>query len=203
MESLRWVLLLIGALLVAGIYGWTRLERRSRRAPRTEHTTPPLDASRTPDEPLPTRRPPDSQKIIVLHVQAAPRQTFRGPEIDAAARACGLIHGYMRAYNRHPDNRADKPPLFSLVDMVEPGTFDAEQLESTETTGLTLFLTLPGPTAGPVAFNDMLETARSLAEALNGELQDETHSSLSIQRVENIREELKEFERLQQLGRSN
>jgi cell division protein ZipA len=49
----------------------------------------------------------------------------------------------------------------------------------------------------------MLETARSIAESLGGDLQDESRSSLSIQRVENIREELREYERKQKLGRSN
>lgn len=221
MDALRWVLLLIGVALIAGIWGWSRFRARGprrqspdqpfedpfrRREPVMDEGSPAPDeatptVSDTPVTPGSAGAAPD--KILAIHIIAPPRQKFRGTDIDAAARACGLIHGYMRIYNRHPDDRTDKAPVFSLANIMEPGSFDTEQLENTGTPGLTVFMTLPGPGRPLASFNDMLETARSVAESLGGELEDESRSSLSIQRVENIREELREYERKQKLGRSN
>jgi len=217
MEYLRWVLLLIGVTLIAGIWGWTRFRASRRPSPDQPfddpyvRREPAVDSEQTPEE---TRAPisetpvfasdqdkPD--KILAIHILAPTRQSFRGVDVDTAARSCGLIHGYMRIYNRHPDDRTDKAPIFGLANMMEPGSFDVEQLEDIGTPGLTVFMTLPGPGKPLASFNDMLETARSVAEALGGEMQDESRSSLSIQRVENIREELREYERKQKLGRSN
>lgn len=219
MDTLRWVLLLIGVALIAGIWGWSRFRASRRQSPDPPFDDPYVRREPVVDElsPPPEAAPPtlsDSpvmpggaesapDKILAIHILAPPRQTFRGTDIDAAARACGLIHGYMRIYNRHPDDRTDKTPVFSLANMMEPGSFDTEQLEDIGTSGLTVFMALPGPRRPLTSFNDMLETARSVAEALGGDLQDETRSSLSIQRVENIREELREYERKQKLGRSN
>lgn len=217
MDALRWVLLLIGMALIAGIWGWSRL-RASRRKSRDQpfddpfvRLEPALEGNSAADEvPIPIPKTPitpggpeASDKILTIHILAPPRRSFRGTDIDAAARACGLIHGYMRIYNRHPDDRTDKAPVFGLANIMEPGSFDVERLEDLGTPGLTVFMTLPGPGKPLTSFNDMLETARSVAEALGGNLQDESRSSLSIQRIENIREELREYERKQKLGRSN
>ena len=217
MDTLRWVLLLIGVALIAGIWAWTRYRGSRRESPDQPFDDPflrrePTVKGSSPAEeapipiaeiPITPGRPDAPDKILAIHILAPPRQSFRGTDIDAAARACGLIHGYMRIYNRHPDDRTDKAPIFGLANMMEPGSFDMEQLEDIGTGGLTVFMTLPGPRKPLASFNDMLETARSVAEALGGELQDESRSSLSIQRVENIREELREYERKQKLGRHN
>jgi cell division protein ZipA len=217
MDNLRWVLLLIGVTLIAGIWGWTRF-RASRRSSSDQPADDPYvrrepmagtgadveEALETVSEtPLFATGPEAPDKIISIHILAPPRHSFRGTDVDTAARSCGLIHGYMRIYNRHPDDRTDKAPIFGLANMMEPGSFDVEQLDDIGTSGLTVFMALPGPGKALASFNDMLETARSIAESLGGDLQDESRSSLSIQRVENIREELREYERKQKLGRSN
>jgi cell division protein ZipA len=217
MDNLRWVLLLVGVALIAGIWGWSRLRTSRRESPDQPfddpfaRREPTMDGGSAPEEnPRPISETPVTpgesetpDKILAIHILAPPRQSFRGTDIDAAARACGLIHGYMRIYNRHPDDRTDTTPVFGLANLIEPGSFDMENLEDMGTPGLTVFMTLPGPGRPLASFNDMLETARSVAEALGGDLQDESRSSLSNQRVENIREELREYERKQKLGRSN
>ncbi|OQX40699.1 MAG: cell division protein ZipA, partial [Candidatus Sedimenticola endophacoides] len=60
---------------------------------------------------------------------------------------------------------------------------------------LTLFARLPGPLDGLQVFSDMLMSAERLAAELNGSLQDATHSDLTRQTIEHVREEILEHRR--------
>ena len=51
-------------------------------------------------------------------------------------------------------------------------------------------MVLPGPIEGVEAFDLMMAAARALAQSLNGELLDESGSTLSIQRERYLREEI-------------
>jgi cell division protein ZipA len=55
-------------------------------------------------------------------------------------------------------------------------------------------LVLPGPLPGVEAFDIMMAAARTLAQELNGELLDESGSTLSIQRERYMREEVVQFQ---------
>ncbi len=59
-----------------------------------------------------------------------------------------------------------------------------------------MFAVYPGPIPAPQALDELLATARRLADRLGGTLQDESGSSLTGQRVLSIREELVHFEHL-------
>jgi FtsZ-interacting cell division protein ZipA len=66
-----------------------------------------------------------------------------------------------------------------------------------------LFGIVPGPLAAPATFDMVLATGRRLAERLKGQLQDEQGSTLTAQRILNLREELVHFEhRSKRLRRS-
>ena len=57
-----------------------------------------------------------------------------------------------------------------------------------------MFMVLPGPQDGVSAFSDMLATARRIAQQMDGEVQDETGSTLSVQRAAYIRDEIVEYQ---------
>jgi cell division protein ZipA len=67
-------------------------------------------------------------------------------------------------------------------------------IKEQELPGISLFLILPGPVEGAEAFDMMMEAARAVAQALDGELLDESGSTLSIQRERYMREEIIQFE---------
>ena len=56
---------------------------------------------------------------------------------------------------------------------------------------------------GVAVFADMLSTAERMAAILDGELQDETHSALTKQTIEHMREEILEYRRHMQLLRKH
>ena len=83
---------------------------------------------------------------------------------------------------------------FSVANMMQPGVFDLEGMESLSTKGLMFFLTLPGPQDMTRAFDLMLQTAQTVAENLGGDVFDETRSVLTKQYVERVRQSIREFE---------
>ncbi len=132
------------------------------------------------------------QKIIALRV-ISPGQRWPGRMVTDALEAEGLRFGRYSIYHYQRD---DGKSLFFVASMVEPGSFDPEHIDEATFPGISMFSVLPGPLDAPTAFDQMLATARRLADRLGGQLQDENGSSLTAQRVLSLREELAHFEHL-------
>jgi cell division protein ZipA len=75
----------------------------------------------------------------------------------------------MNIYHRMDENNQ---PLFSMVNMVKPGSFDPATIHELQTPGISLFMQLPGPSDASDAFNEMLQTAHRMAEVLEARLCD-------------------------------
>jgi cell division protein ZipA len=204
MWDLRWVLLGLGALLVVGVYLWSKgvfSRRLLPQMPRRERTEPSFGDGSTAtaggapaSEPVvvdpparKTAKTPD--RIITL------RLIPRGGELSAE-RAVGaligadLVHGRYGIFHR---NAADGEPAFSVASLTEPGTFDLANLGDGTIAGLSFFIVLPGA-GDPVArFDAMVETARVLTVELEADLHDEGGSSWSVQRERYLREEIIEY----------
>jgi cell division protein ZipA len=134
--------------------------------------------------------------IIMLNVMAEPGETFPGPAVRDALESVDMRHGDMKIFHHHGvgDVRSEKP-VFSVASIVEPGVFDLDRIEDFTTPGLVMFMRLPGPLDPRVAFELMLNTGQRIAEALGGELRDETRSVLSGPGIAHIRERITEFNR--------
>jgi cell division protein ZipA len=150
-------------------------------------------ASLTPQHPKPRpaapARPsaPGPELIIVLYVVAKSTPRLAGTDILEALADARLEYGRMRVFHRTgPDGRE----VFSVADMVEPGSLEPDRLKERATRGLCLFMRLPGPADGVAAFQDMLQTAHRLAQRLGGELRDDRRSVLTRQAVERLRERI-------------
>jgi cell division protein ZipA len=78
--------------------------------------------------------------------------------------------------------------------MMEPGSFDPGLMDQQSFPGISLFGIVPGPLEAPATFDLMLALGRKLADRLGGQLQDEQGSTLTAQRILNLREELVHFE---------
>ncbi|EED32793.1 ZipA, C-terminal FtsZ-binding domain [gamma proteobacterium NOR5-3] len=101
----------------------------------------------------------------------------------------------MNFFHRHEQQAGRGPIQFSVANMLQPGVFDIDNMDSMFTRGLVFFVTLPGPEDMIQAFDYMLETARVVARNLGGELLDESRSVLTQQAVEHSRQQIRELER--------
>lgn len=141
-----------------------------------------------PPEPEP--KPSARQRIIALRLISA-GERWTGRVLAEAFEAEGMRFGKYSIYHYQRD---DGKTVFYAASLVEPGSFDGERLDESSYPGISLFAVLPGPLDAPSAFDLLLSTARRLADRLHGQMQDEHGSSLTAQRVLNLREELVHFE---------
>lgn len=139
-------------------------------------------------------------KILQLNI-VTNNAPMASAEIHKVAQEVGLAFGEMSIFHRHLDG-SGSPVIFSMASMVEPGTFPADPSTEFTTPGLALFARLPGPQDGLAVFSDMLYTAERMAAVLDGSLQDETHSDLTKQTIEHVREEILEHRRQIQLAKT-
>jgi cell division protein ZipA len=214
MDGLRWLLLLFGLLVIAGVYFYSRRERTTpKKEPKPDRRVEPTleagaaggkapdtDASDDPglDNSGADKRAPDPegnvpQKIVTLRLVARDGGAFKGDELALSLRGIGMRHGKFGIFHRYDGNNENNT-IFSAASLVEPGSFDMTNIKEQELPGISLFLILPGPVEGAEAFDMMMSAARAVAQALDGELLDETGSTLSIQRERYMREEIIQFE---------
>lgn len=132
------------------------------------------------------------EKVIGLYIAEHEGTNILGPKIHAALKDRGLRYGARRIYHRFEGEH----PVFSVASLVKPGTLDPAEAEGFATPGLSVFLQLPGPVRPVAAFQDMLDTARGLARALNAELYDsEQRAPLSPERERALHEQVEEWAR--------
>ena len=215
MDGLRWLLLLFGLLVIAGVYFYSRREKpapKKTEAPPSTRLEPTLggdesaveadeglapadaeaaDVSVEDETPVAPEKMP--QKIVTLRLVARDGGSFRGDELALSLRGIGMRHGKFGIFHRY-DGSNEESTIFSAASLIEPGSFDMTNIKEQKLPGISLFLILPGPVEGAEAFDMMMEAARAVAQALDGELLDESGSTLSIQRERYMREEIIQFE---------
>jgi cell division protein ZipA len=101
----------------------------------------------------------------------------------------GLRFGDMDIFHYFIEE-GDGESIFSVANLVEPGTFNLENLDEMSTPGLTLFLKLPGPVEDIKAFDGFIDVAMQLKESLGAELRDKKRNILSKQMIGHMREEI-------------
>ena len=205
MDGLRWLLLLFGLLVIAGVYLYSRRQKEAEldKDPSSTRLEPRLDeddvddidddvesVSESNDDPLPINGP---QKIVTVRIVAREKKFFPGDELILSMRGIGLRHGKFGIFHRY-DGSDENKTIFSAASLVEPGSFDLQNIKGQNIPGISLFLVLPGPVECVEAFDLMLAAARALTQSLDGELLDESGSTLSIQRERYLREEIIQFQ---------
>ena len=211
MPLFRWVLLFLGALVVLGVFaysrGWFSWRREStdraldKREPVLEEGTEPamepdLDTSPALAEeqaPLLT----NESMVVTVRILPQPGAEFPAEELILALRAAGLKHGKFGIFHRISESGTERI-RFSVASLVEPGSFDLSKLKESSYRGVSVFMVLPAPEEGIELFDDMLLTARVVAREIDGRLVDEQGGALSVQRERYMREEVIDFLRRRQ-----
>ena len=142
------------------------------------------------------------REILIINVMARSGTVFLGEALFEALIATKLRFGHMDIFHRHIDNDGDAEIIYSVANIVEPGSFDFANMKNSQTPGVCMFLSLPTACDGYSAFEDLVSTAQTLAEQLDGELKDENRSTLTKQNIEHGRQRVMEFERRNKLKKS-
>ena len=133
----------------------------------------------------------NTQTIIVLMLISRDSDGLHGDKINSVALANNLKYGYMNIFHRLG---GDAKPLFSLANMVEPGSFDPQTIHELRTPGLTYFMQLPVFGSASDALSDMLQCAYRMSELLNADLCDKHKQLLTESEAEKLREIAKHYD---------
>jgi len=216
MPELRWILLVLGLGVVVGIYLWGRrrtlphdqISAATRVEPHLadneswppsvgaggDHTAGTAAAHAGPDQR--NAGSDDSQRILALHIRAPAGGSLPGSELEQAFAAEGLEFGQFDAFHLQTDSGRT---AFTVVSMVEPGTFPASHMAEFSTPGLTMFMLL-SDTDGVASLSKMVACARRLASRLDAEVLDQDGSTFTNQRAAHMKEQIVEYLRQARLG---
>ncbi|MGD8842167.1 MAG: cell division protein ZipA [Gammaproteobacteria bacterium] len=217
MDDLRLILLLVGALVILGIYAWGRFQATPRKPrPRTARRSASAVRRRSeePDdadirqelqrmqaemnsaeaEQAPAPAPAEGnnlvEPVLVLSVVATSDRPFTGSALRKAFANNSLSFGDKSIFHRLVRKRGEDVSVFGVANMLKPGNFGTRDLAGFSTRGITLFLQFPAPIDGLEAFDDFVQTAERLAVELGGELQDRKRNVISHQTLMQMREQL-------------
>ena len=149
----------------------------------------PVAAEPAPTAPSPKPRP---RKIVALRLTSADKR-FDGAQLQARLAAEHLCFGEYSIFHCYDEQGRT---VFSLANLLEPGSFDLTTMPALRFAGVALFMQLPNGCDGAASFERMLACARNLERELGGILQDERGAPLSVQRTARLREEIVDFEHL-------
>ncbi len=132
--------------------------------------------------------------LVKLFVRARDKHPFRGVDVVRGLNSVGMTHGEMSIFHHYGagELRCDKP-IFSAANMFEPGTFDLNRIEAFQTAGIVLFMQLPTPLDGPVAFELLLNTAQRLSEIISGEIFVTPQARLDSRTIATLRQRAQRF----------
>jgi len=130
--------------------------------------------------------------VLVLTVLAKKENLLGGSKIKKVLEEEGINYGDMEIFHFRMGSETDA--VFSVANLVEPGTFNTKTINDEQTPGLSLFCQLPGPVAGTVAFELLLKKARIIAENLGGQLCDDKRNLLTEQATGHYRDRISAFD---------
>lgn len=135
---------------------------------------------------------PKSPVVLSLHI--TPQEgAFDGEAIVRAAGRCGVEPGEMDIFHHYAAAESTEHPVFSMANMVKPGTFPIGAIDEFESPGLTLFSQVEGASDDLSRLEAMLTAAHCLADKLKAEIRDEARELLTPESEERLRDRVHEL----------
>lgn len=164
---------------------------RQRQAPRFSYQEKQTTADADPNTPAPLAQAAPSAKlpvVIPLFVASLDGAAFPGAAVEDLIEEMGFEFGALSIFHYHSELGE---PLFSLMNGVNPGSFDRGNVASFETPVLALFMQVPLDGQSEVLILDrMIDIARDIADHLGGAVLDDAREPLSSESIDRYREQL-------------
>lgn len=134
-------------------------------------------------------------EVIVVSVVMLEGQMMSGAALLPSLLTLGMKFGDMDIFHRHEDNAGNGKVTFSLANMMNPGTFNLDEIESFATQGISMFMTLPNAGDPFEVFQQMIGAAKQLALEFQGQVLDDKRSVMTKQTEQHYIGKIREFER--------
>ncbi|CAM2923461.1 cell division protein ZipA [Vibrio diazotrophicus] len=135
----------------------------------------------------------DEMEVIVLNVHCAGNDPFVGTKLFDSMQQNGLLYGEMDIFHRHADMSGTGKVLFSVANMMQPGTLKHDDPAEFTTKGISFFMTLPCFGDPAQNFKLMLKTAQQIADDLSGNVLDDSRNMMTPDRLDAYRKQIQDF----------
>lgn len=146
------------------------------------------------------KEPVPDPKIIILSVIMPEHQQMSGAALLPSLLTLGMKYGEMNIFHRHQDSAGNGAVTFSLANMLNPGSFDLDTMETFVTQGVSLFMTLPNASDPFAVFEQMLAAAKQLAVEFNAQIVDDKRNVMNKQTEQHYISKIREFDRQYRLA---
>ncbi|VAW89308.1 Cell division protein ZipA [hydrothermal vent metagenome] len=143
----------------------------------TAESAPASEPSESNEKPATT---PVMPTVIALHIVAKEGE-FVGAELVKAANLAAMRYGEMGIF--HFLGATSGAVTFSMANMLEPGTFDLENLNGFTTPGVLLFMESEQQDELATSLGSMVKVAQSICEQLDGQLCDDHRRPMDIKHL--------------------
>jgi cell division protein ZipA len=140
----------------------------------------------------------ESSEVLIIHLMAPNDQTCDGQLLLDTAVSLGLRYGNMKIFHRHTSEDGSGPVLFSMANLLNPGTFDLTAIGQQKMVGVTLFMAPSDLDKPSEIFDLMIDVAEQIADKLQLNIMDETRSSMTKQTIDHYRHRAQQVSILQE-----
>jgi cell division protein ZipA len=146
------------------------------------------------DEQMNADEPAPAEEVIIINVMSKADAILDGSMMLPVLLKFGMRLGDMSIFHRHADTDGNGPVMFSMANMLKPGTFSMSEMETLATPGVSFFMQLPNKMGNMQCFEQMLKTAQAVKDELDAVLKDENRSVFTGQTIEHSRQRIRDFE---------